>query len=183
MARAAHADYYLARLRSLDADDLVKNMTLHGSFSPSRAGDLENHLAALDWFDEAGRLDRVAVMAWRVLLAHFHFAGPSWADEQGRYLGRRDVIEGCETGDRDLYLAASAVNANVFGRWQDHLELATLGLETATGPVRVLLLMTALNTAGIQNPEVVTRLAEGTLAEPRLRWSEARSEGLETPTF
>jgi predicted ATPase/DNA-binding SARP family transcriptional activator len=161
--RAAHADYYLGRLRSLDADVLAKNMVLQGNFSPSGSGDLENYLAALDWFDEAGQLDRVAEMAWRVLMAHFHFTCPSWADERDRYLGRRDVIDGCDTVDRTLYLAASAVNANIFGRWHDQLDFATLGLDTATGPVRVLLLMVASVAAASQRPDMVARLIDEAL--------------------
>ena len=156
--RAAHADHYLRRLRSLNTDDLVRSMVLY--LWPSDRSDLENHLAALEWFDEAGQLDRVAETAWRVLLAHPIW---TWADERDRYLGRRDVIDACDTADRDLYLAASAVNANVFGRWQDQLHFASLGLDTATGLVRVLLLMTAFNTASIQGPDVVTRLADEAL--------------------
>jgi hypothetical protein len=158
--RAAHADHYLGRLRSLDAEGLVRNTLLYSNFWPSGISDLENHLAALDWFDDAGQLDRVAEMAWRVALAHGNL---TWADEPDRYLGRRDVIDGCDTPDRTSYLAASAVNANVFGRWQDQLDFATLGLDTATGPVRVLLLMMAFNTASIQGPDVVTRLADEAL--------------------
>jgi predicted ATPase/class 3 adenylate cyclase len=161
--RAAHADHLLGRLRSLDVNDLVRNAVIYSTPRPSGTHDLENHLAALDWFDEAGQLNRVGEMAWRVLLAHFHFARPSWADERDRYLGRRDVIDACDAADCNFYLAASAINANVFGRWQDQLGFATLGLDTASGPVRVLLLMSASIAAASQRPDMVAGLADEAL--------------------
>ena len=139
--RAAHADHYLDALRSLDADELVTQTVAHGLYWPTGRPDRENHLAALEWFDQVGHLARVAELAGRIILAH---GSARWADEEDRYLGRQDVADEAEThGDRSLYLAASALNANVFSRWHDELRFATLGLDTATGMVRILLLMMA----------------------------------------
>ena len=139
--RAAHADHYLDALRALDADELVNQTVAHGLYWPTGRPDRENHLAALEWFDQVGDLARVAELAGRIILAH---GSARWADEEDRYLGRQDVADEAETrSDRSLYLAASALNANVFSRWHDELRFATLGLDTATGMVRLMLLMMA----------------------------------------
>jgi predicted ATPase/class 3 adenylate cyclase len=158
--RTAHAAHYLDQLRALATDDLVTRTVLYSNYSRTDGTDLENHLAALDWFDEIGQLGRVAEMAWRVTLAHHN---SRWVDDRNRYLGRHDVIDRCDQADHALYLAASTLNANAGGRWHDQLRFATLGLGTATGTLRVLLLIQASNAASIVQPDLVADLTDEAL--------------------
>ena len=67
-----------------------------------------------------------------------------------------------------MYFAASFENANVLGRYADQLRFAELGLETASGAVRLVLLRGAAGACSVLAPERVEELLDEAiaLAEP-----------------
>lgn len=148
--RSAHAEHYAGVLGSIAEVELLRP-----SLEPRP--DLANHTRMLEWFAGRPDVERLGGLAWRT--AMIHRAG-AWSDPAGRYLGRDDVVAALAGGERACYLAASFENANLLGCWSDQLRFAELGLETATGPVRVVLLRGAASACSVLAPERVDPLVD-----------------------
>lgn len=152
--RSAHGDHYAGRLEAIEAAVLLR--PTHESHP-----DISNHDRMLEWVEGSGDLRRVGQLAWRTAMAN---RADCWTDPGGRYLGRDDVATVLTGHERSCYLAASFENANVLGRWTDQLRFAELGLETATGPVRIVLLRGAANACTMLAPERVDSLIDEAIA-------------------
>lgn len=128
--REAHARHLLGQ--ALAHPPRITDMTAWGESSADPRHDLENHLAALDWFDERGELAAVGQIAGRLatLLGHGRFIDTAHA-----YLGREDVLEALsDPAERALYLTATAMNENYAGRYAEQLEFAKRAVEAAEDP-------------------------------------------------
>ena len=156
--RRAHADHYAGVLEAIEVAELLRPTS-------ERRPDIANHDRMLEWLDGRGNPGRLGELAWRTAMAH---RADYWTDAAGRYLGRNDVMAALVGRDRSCYLAASSENANVLGRWADQLRFAELGLDTATGPVRVTLLRCAASACSVLAPERVNSLVDEatSLADP-----------------
>ena len=152
--RDAHADHYAAMLDAIDPVELL-------SVSARSRPDIANHDRMLERIDARGDLGRLGELAWRTAMVH---RVDCWSDAAGRYLGRDDVAAALAGQERSSYLAASLENANVLGRWAEQLRVAELGLETATGPVRVMLLRGAASACSVLAPERVDALVDEAIA-------------------
>ena len=152
--RGAHAGHYARVLGAIDVEELLRPVS-------ERRPDLANHERMLEVVASGAELSRLGEVAWRVALAH---RAECWTDRAGRYLGREDVVAALAGLDRACYLAASFENANVLGRWSDQLEFADMGLESATGPVRVALLRGAASACSVLAPARVAPLIDEAMA-------------------
>ena len=126
--------------------------------------DLDNHLAALDWFDHQDARVEVGRLTARIptVLGYTGFV-----DAAGRYLGRQEITAALDDPDeRALYLTASAMSASYLGRFRDQLELGQAAREAASDPV-----VYGAATVGLANacllfdPRRIPGLVEDGLAE------------------
>lgn len=147
--RRRHADHYARELAALDERSLLRSM--------ERRPDTANHDRMLMQVAADGDRRRLGALAWRVAMAH---RAEGWTDGTDRWLGRGDVVAALDEPERSYYLAASFENANVLGRWGDQLRFANLGLERATGAVRIMLLRGAANACAVLAPARVAALVE-----------------------
>ena len=156
--RSAHADHYAGELEAIDVVELLRPTS-------ERRPDIANHDRMLEWVDGRGEPRRLGELAWRTAMAH---RADYWTDSAGRYLGRNDVVGALTGRERSCYLVASSENANVLGCWPDQLRLAELGLETATGLLRVMLLRSAASACSVLAPQRVDSLVDEatSLADP-----------------
>ena len=152
--RSTHADHYAGTLEAIDTVELLRPAS-------ERRPDLANHDRLLEWVAGRGDHRRLGALAWRAAMAH---RADCWTDPAGRYLGRDDVVAALTGEERSCYLAASFENANVLGQWADQLRFADLGLQTATGPIRVTLLRGAASACNVLAPERVADLVEEAIA-------------------
>lgn len=155
--RDAHADHYAGTLEAIDPIDLL-------DVSSESRPDIANHDRMLETIDGRGDLGRLGELAWRTAMSH---RADCWSDATGRYLGRDDVTAALTGQERSCYLMASLENANVLGRWADQLRFAELGLETATGPFRVVLLRGAASACSVLAPDRVDALIDEAIALTR----------------
>lgn len=158
--RAAHAAWYANALPDLLGSE-PRVRELH---------DLENHLAALEWVDEAN--DKVSVGRHVSRLAMRLDVGV-WQDTERRYLERDDVAAALSDPDeRSAYLVCSAWNANHLGDFGAQLRLAqraleaSISLETRLDAIEIL-----ANALSVVDPGSALALVEDALDEapPGLR--------------
>ena len=178
--RRTHAHHFLTRalIYRPPFDDLLTwGMVFDGNDT-----DLDNHLAALDWFDRHGAHVEVGRLAARIPTV-LRYTG--FVDAAGRHLGRQDITAALDDPDeRALYLTASATNASYLGRFREHLELGQAAYEAARDPV-VHATATAVlaNACAIFDPRRIPDLVDDALVKlppsaTMVRWGLRRPQPL-----
>ena len=162
LRRRAHAHHFLARALTHRPpfDDLPRWWTV---FDGSDT-DLDNQLAALDWFDRHDARVEVGHLAARIPTV-LRYSG--FVDAAGRYLGRQEITAALDDPDeRTLYLIASATNASYLGRYRDAFVHGEAAFDAALDPViRVAAATVHANACTIFDPRRVPDLVDDALTE------------------
>jgi predicted ATPase/DNA-binding SARP family transcriptional activator len=129
--RRAHAQHFLAR--ALTHPPRFDDLPGWGMATEDET-DLDNHLAAFDWFDRHDAYVEVGRLAARIATV-LGYTG--FVDAAGRYLGRQEIATALDDADeRALYLTASAMSASYLGRFRDHVRPIRVGGRERPGGAR-----------------------------------------------
>ena len=160
--RRLHAQHYLGR--ALTHRPPFHDLPTWWVVFDGNDMDVDNHLAALDWFDRHDAHVEVGRLAARIPTV---LRCTGFVDAAGRYLGRQDITAALDDPDeRTLYLIASATNYSYLGRYRDQFVYGEAAFDAALDPVLRGAATTALADACVSlAPRRIPGLVDDALAE------------------